>query len=342
MSKLKLYNYWYSNFEKSGIKSEFVEKYMAYVSKLLNNNVPIIFDFNHLCLLLGRNGHYLASVVNSNVSHYRMFQIPKRSGGHRNISAPYPALLECQSWIYENILAKIKIHPAAQGFTTKKSIITNAKIHINQNHFLKIDLKDFFPSITINQVINVFKSIGYTNKVAYYLASICCCENVLPQGAPTSPALSNIVGKTLDKRLYSFARTYDLKYSRYADDLAFSGEQIPSKFIEYISDIIRSCGFSVNDRKTILQQQKNRRRIITGISISDDAIKIPREYKRKLKQEIHCIRKFGISSHIRRQKIKKTDYLLCVIGKVKFWLSVEPENQFATHALNDLLNIAQQ
>ena len=140
MSKLKLYNYWYSNFEKSGIKSEFVEKYMAYVSKLLNNNVPIIFDFNHLCLLLGRNGHYLASVVNSNVSHYRIFQIPKRSGGHRNISAPYPALLECQSWIYENILAKIKIHPAAQGFTTKKSIITNAKIHINQNHFLKIDL----------------------------------------------------------------------------------------------------------------------------------------------------------------------------------------------------------
>lgn len=125
------------------------------------------------------------------------------------------------------------------------------------------------------------------------------------RGAPTSPALSNIVGKTLDKRLYSFARTYDLKYSRYADDLAFSGEQIPSKFIEYISDIIRSCGFSVNDRKTILQQQKNRRRIITGISISDDAIKIPREYKRKLKQEIHCIRKFGISSHIRDKKLKK-------------------------------------
>jgi retron-type reverse transcriptase len=339
MSKLKTLNYWELNFQKSGIKPELIEIYMAYINNLLDNNMPIIFDFNHLCLLLGRNRNYLASVINSNISHYRIFSIPKRSGGYREITAPYPALIECQNWIYKNILLKIRIHPAAQGFTFKKSIITNAKIHIGQKHFLKIDLKDFFPSITINQVMTIFKSLGYTNKVAYYLSAICCYGDVLPQGASTSPALSNIIGRTLDKRLFAFAKAYNLRYTRYADDLAFSGEEIPVKFLDYISSIIESCGFSVNEKKTILQQKDKAKRIITGISISDETIKVPREYKRKLKQEIHCIRKFGISSHIRRKKIKKTDYLLSIIGKTRFWLSVEPDNQFAIKALNDLFDI---
>lgn len=342
MSKLKLYNYWNLNFERSGIKPELIEKYMVYINKLIDKNVPIIFDFEHLCLLLGRNKNYLASVVNSNTSHYRIFKIAKRSGGYREISAPYPALMECQNWIYENILSKIKIHTAAQGFTLKKSIITNAKIHVNQKHFLKIDLKDFFPSITLNQVMTVFKSLGYTNKVAYYLSAICCCGEVLPQGAPTSPVLSNIIGIRLDRRLSRFAKKYKLGYTRYADDLAFSGDEIPVIFIDYISNIIKACGFCINEKKTVLQQQDKRKRIITGISISDNEIKIPREYKRKLKQEIHCIRKFGISSHIRRQKIKNPDYLMSIVGKVRFWLSVEPENQFAINALADLNHIIKQ
>ena len=165
MSITKTYNYWKSSFEKSGIKPELIEEYLSYIKPILKNDIPIIFDFNHLCLLLGRNQNYLASVVNSNISHYREFEIPKRSGGKRKITAPYPALLECQSWIYENILTKVKIHYSAHGFTFNKSIISNSKVHVGQNHFLKIDLKDFFPSITINQVITVFKSLGYTHKV---------------------------------------------------------------------------------------------------------------------------------------------------------------------------------
>lgn len=336
MKNKKIINDWKTNFEKSGIKSDLVDLYIPYITELVNNEVPIIFDFNHLSLLLGRNRQYLASVVNSNTSHYREFKIPKRSGGLRNISAPYPALQECQDWIYRNILTKVKIHPAAQGFTFNKSIITNAKIHINQDQFLKIDLKDFFPSIKINQVITIFKSLGYTHKVSFYLASICCYGDALPQGAPTSPMLSNIIAKTLDKRLMAFAKRFNLKYTRYADDLAFSGESIPVKFIEYITQIINSCGFTVNEKKTILQQEKNKR-IITGISIADNEIKVPREYKRNLKQEIYYIRKFGIFSYLRKHKIKNPYYLLTVIGKIRFWLSIEPKNEFARQALNDFL-----
>ena len=335
MSVTKTYNHWKRSFEKSGLKPELIEEYLAYIKPLLRKDLPIIFDFNHLCLLLGKNPAYLASVINSNNNHYREFYIPKRSGGVRKITAPYPTLLECQTWIYENILKKIQIHSSAYGFTFNKSIISNAKIHVAQNHFLKIDLKDFFPSIKINQVITVFKSLGYTHKVSFYLASICCYGNELPQGASTSPVLSNIVAKTLDNRLMRYAKKFNLRYTRYADDLAFSGDSIPVKHIDYITNIINSCGFEVNEKKTILNQDKHKR-IVTGISIAEDKIKIPREYKRKLKLEIHCIRKHGIATHIIKNKIKNIDYLQSIIGKIYFWLSVEPNNNFASQALNDL------
>ena len=337
MSKKKIISYWKSNFEKSGIKPDLIEIYMEYITPLVNNGVPIIFDFKHLSLLLSRKPAYLASVVNSNSNHYRNFKIPKRTGGERIITAPYPALLECQYWIYENILKTIKIHPTAQGFTFKKSIITNATIHLNQEQFLKIDIKDFFPSIKLNQVINVFKSLGYSNKVAFYLSAICCYNNELPQGAPTSPIISNIISKTLDKRLFSFAKKFSLKYTRYADDLAFSGEEIPVKFLSYITKIIESCGFFVNEKKTFLQQSKGKR-ILTGISIADKKIMVPREYKRKLKQEIHYINQYGLISHVKKMKIKNPYYLLTLTGKLRFWLSVEPNNKFASEALAKFLN----
>jgi len=332
MNKRKIISYWKSSFEKSGIRPDLIETYLNYISPIVKNDVPIIFDFNHLCLLLGRTPEYLATVINSNSSHYRDFVIPKRSGGKRIITAPYPALMESQNWIYHNILKKIKIHPAAQGFTFNKSIITNASIHLNQNHFLKTDLKNFFPSIKINKIITVFKSLGYSHRVSFYLSAICCYNDELPQGAPTSPMLSNIIAKTLDVRLMNFAKKNELKYTRYADDLAFSGEKIPFKYIEYITGIIEDCGFYVNEKKTILQQNKGKR-ILTGISIADKEIKIPRVYKRRLKQEIHYIKTHGIVSHIRKLKIKHPHYLLTIIGRLHFWLSVEPNNKFAKEAL---------
>lgn len=341
MSVIKTYNNWKNGFIKAGIKHELVEEYLSYIKPLLKNGVPIIFDFEHLCLLLGRNQSYLASVINSNTSHYRIFEIPKRRGGKRKITAPYSALLECQTWIYENILTKVKIHSSAHGFTFNKSIVSNSKLHVGQHHFLKIDLKDFFPSITINKIISVFKSLGYTNKISFYLASICCYGQILPQGAPSSPMLSNIIAKNLDSRLMKFANKFSLRYTRYADDLSFSGELISMKHVEYITNIITSCGFSVNENKTMLHREK-RKRIITGISIAEDQIKVPREYKRKLRLEIHFIRKFGLLGHLRKHKIKNPDYLQSIIGKIHFWLSIEPENIFAQQALNDLTKMAKR
>lgn len=341
MSKNENINDWIKYFESVGLRNDLKNQYVNYIDPLLRNNVPIIFDFNHLCLLLGRSNSYLASVVNSNVNHYREFEIPKKKTGFRKITCPYPALMECQYWIYEHILKKIKIHPAAQGFTSKKSIVTNATFHVDQKQFLKIDLKDFFTSIKINRIVFIFQSLGYSNIVSFYLASICCYDDFLPQGSPTSPALSNIVCRKLDSRLLNFSKKFNLRYTRYADDLAFSGEIINKKLIDYINNIIVDCGFTVNNEKTNYQKNKSQR-ILTGISISGNKIKVPRKYQRNLKQEFHYIEKYGIVSHVRKMKIRHPNYLQSIIGKFNFWNTVEPNSEYVKSCLRYLKSLEEK
>ena len=323
----------------NAISEELKLHYIDYSKILKQKNVPVIFDFEHLKLSLGVSSKFLAGVVNSSSSFYRKFNIPKKRGGSRVITAPFSSLLKCQKWIYIHILKDIHIHPCAHGFTSDKSIITNAKVHLNQKEFLKVDLKDFFPSITITQVINIFKSIGYNHQVSFYLASICCYENHLPQGAPTSPVLSNIIAITLDNRISALARKINLNYTRYADDLAFSGDVINIRHLEYIKNIIQECGFSINEKKTLLQKEKTKR-ILTGISIANNEIKVPKDYKRKLKQEVHFIRKFGIEDYVAKNNISAKDYLKIILGKLNFWLAVEPKNHFAVQAYQDLIGKA--
>jgi RNA-directed DNA polymerase len=338
MSKKETYNKWKSYLKSRGVENNVSEQYLSYIKTLLEKNVPIIFNFDHLSLLLGRNKEYLASVVNSPDNHYREFKIKKRSGRFRKITTPYPALLEMQYWIYHNILKTVPLHSSAHGFTYKKSIITNSKIHAGEKHLLKLDLKDFFPSIKNNRIIHIFKELGYPNIIAFYLAQICCFDNCLPQGAPTSPILSNIVARKIDKRLIHLAKKFDLKYTRYADDLTFSGSSISAIFITYVNDIIVDEGFTVNETKTRLYQQKSKR-IVTGISVIEKEIKIPRAYKRDLKLELNYILKFGLKSHMLKKKIRKANYLFVILGKVDFWLSVEPKNKYAITARNKLKDL---
>lgn len=333
---VKIIQEWDDYFINVGLSYDLKEKYLVYIKKVLSNDIPIIFEFHHLCHLLGRTPKNLASIVNSSQNYYRDFEIKKRSGGTREITAPYPSLMEIQYWIYENILKTIKIHQCAHGFTHKKSIITNAKLHAGQDQLLKLDLKDFFPSISINRVISIFIHLGYPQNVSFYLAALCCYNGFLPQGAPTSPILSNIISFRLDKRLFSLAQHFDLKYTRYADDITFSGKNISVKILKYITSIIIDEGFEINQAKTKLFKNKSQR-IVTGISVIDKEIKIPRDYKRKLKLELNFILKYGFESHVKKKRIRDFNYLEVIIGKVNFWLSVEPKNEYALMAKESLM-----
>lgn len=341
MNKKLILNEWKKFFKNSGISVDLANLYLKYCEKLINKNLPIIFEHEHLSHLLGRTTLYLNSVVFSQESHYRHFNIKKRSGGLREIDVPYPALLEIQYWIYNNILENVKFNYCAHGFARKKSIVTNAKIHLNQTELLKIDLLDFFPSISKDRVIALFKRLGYTTEVSYFLGSLCCLNESLPQGAPTSPVLSNIISIKLDKRLLAFCKKFDLKYTRYADDIAISGSKIPTKLFDYVKTIIEDEGFKVNESKTKFYKNKGRR-ILTGVSINTDQLKAPKEYKKKLFQELFYIDKFGLSSHIAKKKIRIPYYINSLLGKLNYVLHIEPTNGKALEYRKKLLELEKE
>lgn len=320
---------WRRFYESKGIKQELIDVYLSYVRGLLDNNAPVIFDFEHLSLLLRIDRRLLSTMVNASASFYRQFFIPKRSGGQREIAAPYESLKYIQTWIYEKVLSKVSTHGCAHGFVAKRSIITNVKPHLGKPCLLKVDLKDFFPSITINMVIQVFKSMGYTPEVSFYLASLCCYEGALPQGSPASPTISNIVAKHLDRRLYRLARRFGYTYTRYADDIAFSGEEIPVAFIKYVKQIVSDCGFAINEKKIRLYGPKGNK-ILTGISLATGQPRVPRDFRRRLEKDLFYIRKYGIDAHINHMKIRQYNYLESIMGQVDFWCMVEPGNSFAS------------
>lgn len=319
---------WDKFYTEKNVSENLKNSLLAYSTMLLEKGVPVIYDLDHFCALIGLRKSFVTSVIFCSKVFYREFQIKKRSGGFREIKAPYPSLLYMQNWIYREILLKCKVNATAHGFVKKRSILTNANVHKGQTHLLKMDLKDFFPSIPINWVVKVFKDIGYTNDVAFCLASICCLNDVLPQGAPTSPMLSNIVASFMDRRLYKLCQKYGYKYTRYADDIAISGSFISPSFIEVVSSVIENCGFDVNKKKTRLYGEKGNK-IITGISLANNEMRVPRDYRRGLEQEIYYILKYGYDAHVKRNKIRKSNYLQSVIGKLNFWLMVEPQNEMA-------------
>ena len=329
---------WEEFYTEKNVSEDLKKILLEYAAVLLDKGVPVIFDLDHLCALLGLKKFYVTSVIFCSKAHYREFEIKKRSGGTRAIRAPYPSLLYMQNWIYKEILLKCKINGTAHGFVRKRSILTNANVHKGQKYLLKMDLKDFFPSISINWVVQVFKNIGYMNDVAFYLASICCLDDALPQGAPTSPALSNIIASHMDKRIYKICQKYGYKYTRYADDIAVSGTFMSPTFIEIVSNVIEDCGFVVNKKKTRLYGEKGNK-IITGISLANNEVRIPRGYRRELEQEVFYILKYGYDAHVKRNKIRKINYLQSIIGKLNFWLMVEPQNEMAKKGYKYLYSI---
>lgn len=313
---------WQNYFKDTGISEQLIGRYIEYSAPLLSKNLPVIFEFSHLAQLLGREESHLASIINSTVNHYRTFSIPKRSGGKRQISSPYPSLLGCQRWILDNILYSLKIHNSAHGFVPKRSIITNARQHLSKNEMIKLDITNFFPSTKIGRVYNMFKSLGYAENVSLDLAKICTLNDELPQGAATSPSITNVLCYRMDKRIASYCRNKGIKYTRYADDLTFSGKKVPSKLIGFIDHVLKDEGYELN-RKKIKKFTTGGVKLVTGLDVTGDRLRVPRTFRRDVKKQIYYISKYGLISHVKKQKITDPNYLEMLLGKISFWESVE-------------------
>lgn len=246
--------------------------------------------------------------------HYTPFTIPKKSGGERQIWAPMPRLKAAQSWVRREIVEHLPVHGAAHGFLAGRSILTNARQHVDSRIVVNLDIKDFFPTVTLRRVKGLFRAAGFREQVAMLLALLCTeaprrvvefdgstyflalGERSLPQGAPTSPGITNAICLGLDHRLTGLADKLGWRYTRYADDITFSlpsdseGEAAISTLLGTTRTILESEGFQMHPGKTRVCR-KGARQKVTGLVVNGDGPpRIPRHRRRMLRAAVHNLK----------------------------------------------------
>ena len=293
----------------------------------------------------------------SKTTHYHSFEIAKKSGGKRKITAPKKGLKKLQNWLLSTVLNQIEIGEFAHGFVKERSIVTNAQPHITQDIVINIDLKDFFPSIDYTRVKGLFQKLGYSEQLSIVFALIATYSEtekieidgesfyvsrgnrLLPQGSPASPAISNMITYKLDKRLSSLAKTLNFNYSRYADDLTFStnkeNEKKIATLLRLVKKIVEAENFTIHPEKTHIMRKGNRQKV-TGLVVNEK-INVERAKLRRFRALLHNIKVNGW----KEQKWGKAVNLINAIGGyIQFVKMVQPEtaSKFSA-ALDEIIKI---
>lgn len=307
-----------------GLDARLAEFLQSYSRMMVARRLPVVFNSEHLARKM-RMGHGLLCRMAFNASDfYSRFEIPKKNGTPRAIAAPQPPLQRAQTWILKRILSKIKPHRYATAFIAGRSILDNARPHTGRPIVIRMDLKDFFSSITFRDVRGVFEKMGYPYRTAAILANLCTLEGRLPQGAPTSPAISNLVALSMDKRFDGLRRKLKFRYSRYADDLAFSSlDPRLSQLIPFFKQIIQEEGYVVNEDKTRIMRQGHRQSL-TGLVLNVKP-NLPRQQARLLRAMAHRMATQGAGAvEIARSANPESDPENVLRGHLSFYKMVSP------------------
>ncbi len=328
--------------------------------KLQAQQLPLLHDSQMLARAMGITVNELRFLVYQKdvctISHYQRFQMTKKTGGTRLISAPMPRLKLAQYWVLSNILEPLALHDAAHGFVRTRSIVTNAAPHVGKDIVINLDLKNFFPTISYPRVKGMFKALGYSEHIATVLALLCTEANTqeveldsqswfvsngerfLPQGAPTSPNISNIICRKLDARLQGMAKKLGFTYTRYADDVTFSAssnkgddinpqnidDSIVKKLLWRCHSIIKDEGFIVHPEKTRIMR-KHKKQEVTGVVVNNN-LSVDRKTLKRFRALLHQIDKSGLEGkHWAHRSHNSSSNLLCSIeGYANFVAMVNP------------------
>lgn len=342
---------------------EYKQVTINYADELIAKELPVIFSLKHLAVILNIEYVEMCRLVYFSYSFYAYFLIKKKSGGFRRIVVPYNNLKFIQRWILDNILAKVPVHQQCTGFVKGKNTMDNANPHVGKKFIRKFDFKNFFESINAKQVYYVFRNLGYSPSVSHCLASLCTIKiddnkykymapykqvwfrdlhdtaiPVLAQGAPTSPALANIVCNRLDKRLFQYAMNNSLDYTRYADDLTFSCDN-PAKLpkASFVRKVVESEGLELNERKTGTYGQ-NSRQMVTGILIDGQKPHIPQKFRREIYRHLHFCEKYGVYEHFNHVAPEKSNPRAWLYGKIYYVNAIDPEEAKKMFAKADALD----
>jgi RNA-directed DNA polymerase len=310
-----------------------------YANNLRNRRLPVIFSLGHLGKITGIRYDFLHESVNRKreSTNYNMFSFQKRSGGRRFIHAVNGKLYDLQKYINKEVLQKAEPHPSSHAFHAFGGIRICASMHCGCKWLLQFDLTDFFYTVSETAVFEVFVGLGYRPLLAFELARLCTtlrlpkskhnylnrndlsrhfskyldgkmkfpyCQQkligVLPQGAPTSPMLSNLVAQKLDVTLFDYAQENGFIYTRYADDLAFSASALPkgksiAKLKREIVSLIRKNGFRENCKKIRIAGPGSKK-VVLGLLIDGEQPRLTREFRKRIDRNIYSIEKYGIEA----------------------------------------------
>jgi retron-type reverse transcriptase len=299
----------------SAAPQEVRDRAAYYATTLMENGFPVLFDVAHLGYVTDTPPHVVGTLAARPAQFYSDFRIPKRAGGSRHIASPTPALKHLQRWIKDEITSRLEVHPACHGFVQGRSIRTNATPHVGAPLVLRLDLRDFFSSVTRQRVYRLFRRIGYAHAVAQLLTNLTTLDGVLPQGAPTSPDLANAAASTMDLRLTALCSRRDIAYTRYADDLTFSGSAVASRRTKRVIErIVRDEHFYPNEKKARYVSSGGRQ-LVTGLVVNEK-VNWPRRYRRWLRQEVYYLQRFGVEAHLERRGVDPVGYKEFVYGHV--------------------------
>ena len=289
---------------------------------------------------LGFSARTLYSLSNNLEKHYHNVLIPKSDGSKRKLSVPDLILKNVQRSIADNILSQYPISKYAKAYKIGSNVVQNAQPHVGKKKILKLDIEGFFDHILYSQVKDiVFYKEKFAEPIRVLLTMLCYYKESLPQGAPTSPAITNIIMYDFDETVGAFCFEKSIAYTRYCDDMTFSGDFDEGEIISFVKEKLRKLGLFLKNRKTAIIPAF-KRQTVTGIVVNEK-LNITKEYKKNIRQEMYYIRKFGLDEHLNKLGISdKRGYLLSLKGRIAFVLQTIPhDREFAEY--RDFLNISQ-
>lgn len=270
----------------------------------------------------------LYSISNNIENNYRVFKVKKHNGGFRTICEPNSTLKHIQRQILKNILNNKSTSKYAKAYKKGISLKDNAYPHLNKKMILKLDIKDFFDSIHFLDIYTSCFSLEYFPKsIGMLLTYLCTYNNHLPQGSPTSSYISNLVMKEFDEEIGAYCIEQGISYTRYSDDMTFSGDFLPKTLIKKVQSMLSKHGMVLNYKK-IHVISRNYRQSVTGIVVNEK-MQVSREYRKKIRQEVYFINKLGLKQHLKNIEYNesKRNYLKTLHGKILYVLQINNKDE---------------
>lgn len=303
-----------------------------YFTKEQNKEFILSLDLINSKIDDNKKLNILYAIANNPEKYYTKKYILKRDGTKRELLVPNNHLKNIQKNILTNVLNGLSPSKYVTSYLKNKSLKDNALPHQNKKIILKLDIKDFFNSIDFEHIYNALPNYIFPPSVKVLLIKLCTYEDYLPQGSPTSPMLSNLVLKNFDNYIGNYCIKNNISYTRYCDDLTFSGDFDPQILKNKVQSFLETLGFNLNSKKTKVINASNRQ-LVTGLVVNKK-VNVPKKYRHKIRQELYYINKFGLESHLNKINESKEKYLASLKGRINYCLSINYDNE-----LKDYLNI---